>query len=533
MADPEEEVIGEGDESGTDSDTEPDTEEEDTENEGDESGGEEDVGEGTIKKEKRKKKELATLPEFVYEPKETKQHPVGGEYEKQLQARIERERLEEERKGKAKKESRTMPEVHRAVLLEDQPRRGLEHLTGVAGLEYREGMPDRYLEACTRQYRDSVWLNTDTRRVDRIYTNNIEYGLERDTIVYNGLTWYPVSEAYFRLQCKTRSDKKEVQGNSFIFTKNDGTVVVLNVLYHFTDGTYAPQDIFMYRAEINYFVEMTANDIQRRDLLTSRPFTLEDNRARTVGKDALAGIPESEAVELSIANLPTSTNRDYLENIASLTAFMLDDSVFKQRLKLGYYVGVDISRLPSNEKADYLEEREYYTSMIRFEVDRLAWELFDIVHAGEKMQKRQKADQPQVPVIQDKNTDGTKVFYNGVIYDIATLHAQFASGNIVLNGTEAEQTFVQKINRMNLSPKTKTDMKVIKPKLNIFKILEASLENLRNNELTKLNADKEVCDYCSKHVGENSQFKSVMMDDSNQIKIVNFCSTNCFEKTKE
>lgn len=474
-------------------------------------------------------------PVFTYEPKPLPQVPIGGKYEEQLRERIDREKREEEEREARRiageelpREKREIPHVTRSIILgEDQP------VYQVANVF--EAPEDRQLEECTSQYRNSSWLNTPERRVDGIYTDNIEYGLDRDKVNLD-ITWYPVSEAYFRLQCKTKSDKKSFSNDSIQFTTADGTVISLRVLYHFTDGTFALQDQRMYRAEMEYFYERTATPLMRRDLIMSRPFVRSDNPVRRVGRDALAGIPESAAIEERIANLPLNSNLEYIEKIASITAFTLHDSVFDQRLKLGYYIGVDVATLPTNEKVDYPQLREIYNSIgVTIEKDRLSWEVFDVMNIGEKVAKRDPPRVLHTPEIENQNTDGKKVYYHvtNKVYDIADLQARFKTGNTVLEGTEAEPTFVQKINRMNLSSKSQGEMEVTKPKLNIFSILKANLEKLRNDSLTNLPPTTEVCDYCNKHVGENSQFRSVLMDDNNQMKIVNFCSTKCFEKTEE
>ena len=137
------------------------------------------------------------------------------------------------------------------------------------------------------------------------------------------------------------------------------------------------------------------------------------------------------------------------------------------------------------------------------------------------------------PIQPGQNTDPTKVFYNGNIYDIATIQEKFLAGDLSLNGEQAEPTFVQKITRMNLSPKNKTALKVDKPVLDIFKILQANLFDLRNNKFTGLEKSDGVCEYCNKHVGANSQYKSVLPDDANQMRVVQFCSSKCFEKTEQ
>ena len=69
--------------------------------------------------------------------------------------------------------------------------------------------------------------------------------------------------------------------------------------------------------------------------------------------------------------------------------------------------------------------------------------------------------------------------------------------------------------------------------LDIFDILKENLQMIRNGEVPKLQKSADVCDYCEKHVGENTEFKSVVMNDANQTEIVKYCSINCFNKSPE
>lgn len=386
--------------------------------------------------------------------------------------------------------------------------------------------PYRYITECKKEYRSAVWLNTPGKRVTGVYTDNPDYGTSTGNLKYEGKIWYMANDAYFKLQCT--SSNKSATKNGMEFRTPSGDVVKINILYSFSDDTYEKQTLDMYKLELNYFIEKLATPEQKKDLLCARPFFLEGGTselARRIGRGKLA-IPNGDKVEEDIAKLPNPTIRDYFLKISSVYSFLEDNSVFAQRVK--YYKDVDILTVP---KYDYPILTDYYTKLIQYEVEEMCWDLYYMEYTSSKAFKKAMSMKPVRPTIENENKDGKKIFYNDVVSDIKTLQDNFKNGNYEVNGKKAGEDFVKIILAMDMEVKETPKVKV--KMLDIFDIIRENIRIIRNGEIPKMEKSADACNYCEKHVGENSEFKSVIMNDENESEIVKFCSIKCFNKSPE
>jgi hypothetical protein len=403
--------------------------------------------------------------------------------------------------------------------------------------------PNRYFNKCKSEYRSATWLNSNTRRVTSVYTDEPSFGTNAPAVTYKGKTWYIVNDSYFKLQCTRGVKKGFVQDGDMTFTTPEGVTVSMAILYGFSDGTYAMQTPDTFTLEAGYFLEKFATPEQKKDLLVSRPFILDGshttNLARKIGKSKLAIIPNAEEVELSIARDGNNTIRTYFNKIADLYVFLDENSVFAQRIKNNYYTGVDIVSLPVSERVDYPELEPYYKNLGKYELDEMGWDLYYMEYVGSKDIKRMKPEKPVRPVIENENKDGKKVFFYGSIFRIDYLKDKFQGQDYKVTDEssktrilEDDTEFIKKIMNMNITVSEQPKIKKARI-LDIFDILKENLQMIRNGEVPKLQKSADVCDYCEKHVGENTEFKSVVMNDANQTEIVKYCSINCFNKSPE
>ena len=403
--------------------------------------------------------------------------------------------------------------------------------------------PNRYFNKCKSEYRSATWLNSNTRRVTSVYTDEPSFGTNAPAVTYKGKSWYIVNDSYFKLQCTRGVKKGFVHDGDMTFTTPEGTTVSMAILYGFSDGTYAMQTPDTFRLEAGYFLEKFATPEQKKDLLVSRPFILDGshttNLARKIGKSKLAIIPNAEEVELSIARDGNNTIRTYFNKIADLYVFLDENSVFAQRIKNNYYTGVDIVSLPVSERVDYPELEPYYKNLGKYELDEMGWDLYYMEYVGSKDIKRMKPEKPVRPVIENENKDGKKVFFYGSIFRIDYLKDKFQGQDYKVTDEssktrilEDDTEFIKKIMNMNTTVSEQPKIKKARI-LDIFDILKENLQMIRNGEVPKLQKSADVCDYCEKHVGENTEFKSVVMNDANQTEIVKYCSINCFNKSPE
>ena len=499
---------------------EEDIEEIETEDESEEDESEEDVESGEEEEEQTEIKPMLSKEEFE-------------------KAKLLAERIKREKEDTHKKESTPREPV---IKYTTKPAEGGEIPVPIPAILPVES--HRFFNICKKEYRSAVWLNSSTKRVTVVYTDDPNYGTNA-SVKYGGKVWYMVNDLYFKLQCNSRN-KKQFQDDGFLqFTDKDGNIVQMDILYGFSDGTYAKQTRDMFNLETNYFIEKFATPTQKKDLLTARPFSLvgseTTNLARKIGKSKLALIPNSEEVELSIANDGNDTIHTYFKKVANLYVFLDEDSVFAQRLQMNYYKNIDVLSLPVSERIDYPELASYYENVAAYELDEMGWELYYMEYAGGKDIKRIRPEKPEKPVIEGENKDANKIEYKKSLFSIKNMKRKFQSQEYIIEdesgksvNIEQDTEFIKKIMNMNTEVAEKPKEKKVKI-LDIFDILKVHLQMLRNGEIPKLDISKsqDICDYCDTHVGENSEFKSVVVNDQKETEIVKYCSINCFNKSPE
>ena len=438
----------------------------------------------TEEQQKRKKKE--DLPKFTMEDE-----LIAN----MLMERIQREKdLETQRIERVQAKSKKSPRVHheKSRTLEvsvagHQPGGVIEYIGPSANLAYFE-MSDRQLTMCSNEYRHAVWLNSPEKRVVGVYCDDHRFGVANRSFDYMDEKWYAVNKNYFTVQCKTPRELKTQRGDTAVFMSNSGKKteeIKFKILYAFNNGTLLLQDEDVFQAEQTYFMEKYANPEQRKDLLLSRPFYISSGvLARNLGRRQFEGIPEGDAIEESIAlkvsKMHDPTIMDYFEEIANISAYLKDNSVFKQRLQMGYYSGVDISELDDYEKFDYAELRDYYLNVFQYEVYSLGWSLFGLTYM-KHFNKPEFKLMPR-PEIEDENLDGTLISYDEQVMSIDSL--------IALGKKAVKRTgkFNKKIERMRPRYERGVAKEVHRksPVPDIFDVLEENLKEIKTRVLPKL-----------------------------------------------
>jgi hypothetical protein len=444
--------------------------------------------------EERQEKREKDRPKFTMEEKEVA---------KMLNARIQKERdLEIQRieraTASAKKKSPRVEyekqKTREVKVLKEQAGDVVEYIAPSSNLPYFE-MSDRQLIACSSEYRNAVWLNTSEKRVVAVYCNDHRFGVKGRQIEYMQQEWYPVNRNYFTVQCTTPRELKTQRGDMMIFNSNSDKKtdeIKFAILYAFNNGTLLLQDEEVFNAEQMHFREKYANTEQRKDLLLSGSFCMQESViARTLGRRRFEDIPDGDRIEGEIADMVCRTHNttveNYFEEIANISAYLKDNSVFKQRLQMGYYSGMNISRLSDYDKFDYPELHDYYRNAYSHELYSLGWGLFDLTYKGSKHFNKPDFSVMTRPEIQDENLDGRMVFYDGNVLSIDSLLEQDVRGS---------REFIDKIRKMHHPQPAKVVEKHVKPIMpDIFQVLEEKLRKLKEVVLPTLPKSAELDEF--------------------------------------
>ena len=293
----------------------------------------EDDSEAESEAEKEHKREK-DRPKFTMEEQE-----IANMLEERIKKERELEKQRVERTiAKAKKSPRVEYEKQKTLevkVLKEKAGDVVEYIAPSSNLPYFE-MTNRQLAACSSEYRNAVWLNTTEKRVIAVYCNDHNFGITSRPIKYMQQEWYPVNRNYFTVQCTTPRELKTQRGDVMVFMSKSSAEIKFSILYSFNNGTLIIQNEDIFDAEQTYFNEKYANPDQRKDLLLSRPFSIYDSViARTLGRRRFDDIPDGDRIEDEIADMVYSVDNtnvgNYFEEIANLSAYLKDNSVFKQR----------------------------------------------------------------------------------------------------------------------------------------------------------------------------------------------------------
>ena len=429
----------------------------------------------------------------------SKLSPTTKEFTNMLRERIKREEDSETQrlkrvKTKSKKSPSHVLEKQRTVEVSDMGKTAGDVIEYVSPPKYEYfERSDRQLKECTREYIAPTWLNSGGKRVVGVYCDNRDFGKKSRRITYMGEKWYAVNKKYFIIQCKTPRELKTQRGDMMVFGtgKSEKT---FKILYKFNDNTFSIQNEAIFSAEKAYFIERYASPEQRKDLLLSEPFDSEhSNIARNLGRLQFKDIPDGDAIEKRVAitamYLEDPSVMNYFREIAKISAYFKDNSVFKQRLQMGYYSGVDITTLSDYDKFDYPELEKYYDNVYLNELYSLEWSLYDLTYKGAKHFNKPVFDAMERPEIVNENLDGTMIFYDGNILSI---------DSILENGIKSSAEFAEKIKKMHKPRPTKVLNIRVKPVVpDIFQVLQDQLKQLKEKVVPTLAKSDKLDEFIS------------------------------------
>ena len=278
-------------------------------------------------------------------------------------------------------------------------------------------------------YRDAEWMRVGNKGVKNIYVNLQKHGLAT-TIKHGGNTWFLASNGFFYLLSVANTMRQHGNTLWISSTLNGGKAVEVKMLYQYSDDTFLEHGENTFNLMEQFMKARKANPKVQEAMKTEEIFTLDNTDARKMGNVRLA-FPGGDEQEVIIAKMSVGkTIAEYFRNIANISVYLhtgihsqLSDiasaSVFKQRLDMKWFPIGDLNRLEVFDKIDYEELAEYYLGMIEYEVSLLRSEYFSMSGKYVKFE----APQPRRPVIENENLNGSRINYDGQLYNLVGLDA--------------------------------------------------------------------------------------------------------------
>ena len=327
-------------------------------------------------------------------------------------------------------------------------------------------------------YKNAEWMRQDNNSVESIYIDNPNYSIvkshpDRQEIDGAG-SWSLANNTFFELLANSNSMRQTGNTLHISSLKNGGILVDVRILYKYTDGTLVEQNENIFNIMQQYLKVLHAPPTVRKDMANDEKFLINNNAARKLGKINLA-FPDGDLQETTIAEQISDENqsiKEYFTRIANITAYLKDNSVFNQRLLMGWFPGY-LSNLSVYDKIDYEELAPYYADLVVYEVEKLKWDYY--VLTGGKIVKHFEKEPKRPDNIPNENLDGSRITFppnaSGAVYQI-----------IGIETSDKTPEFIQKLARISAVVQLETSPRVYKKTL--WNIVDDALEYARTNQGT-------------------------------------------------
>lgn len=328
---------------------------------------------------------------------------------------------------------------------------------------------NRVVEYRIKSFKEVKWLKTPNKHVVEIYVDDRTFHKKdyNQSIVFMGKTWYPANNEFFKILATSRYMFQKDENLEII--THEGRKISVSILYRFNDNSAVVQNEHTFLLQQQYFQKLTAPVETQVQAIMETVFTTDMTNLRNFGKSYL-NVPDQNIQENIIANkMHGNTIREYFNEIAKIYVY-LGDTIFSDRLGLGYYKNMDLTLLTSFDKCDYPQLQEYYESIIPLVTNIMGFDYFTF-DTGRKAPSNIVI--PARPVLETENVQGNYIVYNGKLIQVRD----------ALSSGDLDKAFIAKINKM--LPKGAIYEKPVIKK-NLWDYVENALSYLESNGVKTL-----------------------------------------------